>query len=442
MKSRKIYNAALRARLDSAEWYFDEPFFDVDSFFKRWDFIGSDPETGHFQHRWLGTWYKLYKDRTFNEWVAIWQGYVSNLGKVTEAEKLEPRFRQIFTNLNTDKLVLLAQAADTNAVYRLPSTSVNPITRNTLFRQAIMLAVLQQACLIGYGEWGMMVPRDIVIHPLFPAYAIPWGAIFQEIYDQGLERPPWIITDAQFEIWDKEHLEYMVQNFERRQDDNIIIPTYSKPSVLVKDFEGAEWSDVRLQVEIVGAVGVVGYAIKIKRRGQKKFRTYELHELGLATKKGKPLEKFNTLKIFAECGGFFTPPELKKDDPKFNDKRNLLKKRIEYLRAHFRKIFGIIDGDPIKYGKESGVGSWTVQFAECGFIARDVEAPHPSDRGNEIIDPHGYTAPTSNTDAMEYTGRQPFDAEQIRRVWDEESDKDDSNDENDEQSFKDKDELE
>ena len=67
MKSRKIYNAALRARLDSAEWYFDEPFFDVDSFFKRWDFIGSDPETGHFEHRWLGAWYELYKKRSFDE---------------------------------------------------------------------------------------------------------------------------------------------------------------------------------------------------------------------------------------------------------------------------------------------------------------------------------------------------------------------------------------
>ena len=426
---------------DPLPFGFDEPFFDVGAFKHRWDFIGNDPETGHFEHRWLGAWYELYKERSFDEWVSVWRDNVSNHGKVKDAEELEHRFRTIFTNLNTDKMVLLHQAADTNALYKFPSTSVNPISRNTLFRLAIMLAVLQQACLIGYQEDGRMLPKDISTHPLFPAYAIPWGAIFQEIYDEGQWSRPWIITDEQFEIWDKEHLEYMVENFEWRQDENIITPTYSKPSVLVKDFEGAEWSDVRLQLEIVGVVTIKGYAIKIKRRGQKKFRTYELHELGLATKEGKPLEKFNTLKMFAGCGGFFTPPVLKKGDPQFNQKRNLLKKRIEYLRAHFKKIFGNIDGDPIKYGKESGVGSWTVQFAECGIIARDGKAPHPSDRGNEIIDPHGYTAPTSNTDAMEYEDYQSIDHMALL-VQALNPDKDDSNDENDEQSFRDSDELE
>lgn len=420
----------------------DAAFFNIDSFRHRWRLIGLDPDRGHFHHRWIGTWYSSYLVRPFDKWVGLWQDYISSYGKVTEDEELTPRLRQIFTNLNTDKTVLISQASDTNAVYRLPSTNTNPITRNTLFRQAIMLAVFQQACIKGFQSWGMGIPRDIGNHPLFSAYAIPWDEIFMTVYNRGHDNSPQQISDKQFKEWDIAHLDAMVQRYMGWSKSSEETPTYSKPSMLVKDFEGADWSDVHLQVEVVGVVQAGGWAIKIKRKGQKTFKTYELHELGLATKdervrgkliKGEPLVMFNTLKMLAECAGFYTPTAMRKGEKNYIQKRDKLKKRIGHLRAHFGKIFGITDGNPIKYKRENKIGSWIVQFAECVIIDRDVETPHPSD--NEMLDPAGYTAPTSGNDALHF---QLNDSDKllIQRA------KEGDSNAMDELSFRDKDELE
>ena len=400
------------------------PFVDFGNAFKRrWTYTGGD-EKGSFVSKHYTSMYKVFRKETFDTLVELWQNLISNEGQITNHAKLLKSARRIFTNLNTDKVVIIFRASDCK--------STNQVLGKTLLRRAIAFAVHQQAVLNVMTDIGIMPGKEMSEHRLLPNYWYNFDIIFNALYPDGTDKPAVKLTNRVLDRFESETYKKALENYLERNRSKEKKPKFSVTGILGKDFEGAEWSDVYLRVELAGVTGTE-YCLKIKRKGQKAYKTYELNELGFATKKGRKLEMFSTLKMLAECAGFFDPvTKLKRpSDDEFPKKRARLKKRIQYLREHFVKIFQIVHGDPIKYYKRDR--AWWVQFSECAVSVRDVKTAHPSDK---MLDPEGKLTPTSSSDAMDDAYKLSDPEKTILHR----ADNDDSN--KDELSFRDNDELE
>ena len=400
------------------------PFVDFGNAFKRrWTYT-DDGEIGGFVHKILPLMYEVFCKETFDTLVELWQKQISDDGQITNHAKLLKSARRIFTNLNTDKVVIIFRASDCK--------STNQVLGKTLLRRAIAFAVHQQAVLNVMTDIGIMPGKEMSEHRLLPNYWYNFDIIFNALYPDGTDKPAVKLTNRVLDRFESETYKKALENYLERNRSKEKKPKFSVTGILGKDFEGAEWSDVYLRVELAGVTGTE-YCLKIKRKGQKVYKTYELNELGFVYNNGRKLEMFSTLKMLAECDGFFDPvTKLKRpSDDEFPKKRARLKKRIQYLREHFVKIFQIVHGDPIRYYKRDR--AWWVQFSECGVSVRDVKTSHPSDK---MLDPRGKLTPTSSSDAMDDAYKLSDPEKTILHR----ADNDDSN--KDELSFRDNDELE
>jgi hypothetical protein len=362
-------------------------------------FDGDDLST-----KYIINFYDQFKAWSFDQIVEEWKILLTqDLGEAftpafegdAPADTPQGRAEEIFSQFETDKIILTSKFAECK--------EQNEAFANAHMRRAIALAVHQHAVMIALLGVGIMPSKDMQQHELLKSYWYGFSGLFTGLlYLGGKNKPAAELTDQvlkKLEIHTEEELEKSAIEDGVAKGVLKRVTLYTS-GMLSKQFKECDWGDVHLQVQFKKLIKFgrgKDWIIRAKAKGGK-WKDYSADDLGFLTKKGKPYELFETLKLFAKHGGFYNPTAVhgKASDNEFLQRKEKIKSRVKNLKAHLKKLFPI-DGDPIPpYNKKDG--SWQIKFAECKLSHRDIKT-RPT---NVQLDPEGKTIPSSSSDALTY----------------------------------------